>query len=137
MAKIYLAGTFRNMQHKQFLEQLQTRLKRKFIVYSPHLDVGILNIDTKLSPAEIVEKDLRLIDDCDIFLAVLDSTTYAPNTLIEMGVAFERGKKIIVYNTNVDKSRIPSIFLEYLATKIVFSEEELLGVLEDYANKVS
>jgi len=131
--KIYLAGSFRNIQSKEYLDRLASKLDEKFEVFLSYREAGLVN-DESLEANGVVDADLEMIAESQAFVAVLDES-YAPGTHIEMGVAHTLGKRIIVLNTKTNKRPIRSIFVNRISAKIVNEEKELVDVLEVLKNE--
>lgn len=88
----------------------------------------------------IAMRNIRLIDSCDLLLAVLDGPDVDSGTASEVGYAFARGKHIVGYRSDRRKSGElhavnVNLQVEYFVTSgghaISVSLEALRRVLED------
>ncbi|MCU4157454.1 nucleoside 2-deoxyribosyltransferase [Carboxylicivirga sp. A043] len=88
---IYLAGPIFTLSDLLLIDKIRdVFLNMNINVFSPYHDVGIGN------NKEIATEDLEGIEKADIIFAIVDGLD--SGTLIELGYAMAKGKKIIGYN---------------------------------------
>jgi len=85
--------------------------------------------DRKELAANIVEKDLELVKEADIVVAMCDVPSFG--TAIELFVAKKLGKTVIVFSKQPVASPWPIAFSDY----IVDTEENLSKLLQILQNK--
>lgn len=91
--RVYLAAPFFTLGELWIVEQLRQHLMEMGLeVFSPYHDVGYG------SAAEVVQHDLKGIEDCDLILAVADGTDCG--TIFEVGYGRARGRPVIIYTEN-------------------------------------
>lgn len=93
--QVYLAGPFFTFGQKWIINEFYFSLRSEGMnVFSPLHCVGIGE------PKDVVEPDLRGLNDSKVIMAVLDGTD--PGTVFEVGYAIAKGKKVVAYveNTN-------------------------------------
>lgn len=78
---------------------------------------------------EIVEHDLRFVEEADIIVALVSKPSFG--TAIEMYIAKQKGKHVIVL---ADRP-IPTPWPIFLSTKTVKTEEDLLIALKEIEQK--
>ena len=90
---IYLAGPIFTLSNLLLIDKIRdVFLNMGINVFSPYHDVGIGN------QKDIAIKDLEGIDNADAIFAIIDGLD--SGTLIELGYAMAKNKKIIGYNKN-------------------------------------
>jgi len=90
---VYLAGPFFTLAQLWLVQEARKCLLSMGLkVFSPYHDVGLGTAD------EVVVKDLRGIEECDVVLAIGDG--FDPGTIFEVGYARSKGKPVIVYVEN-------------------------------------
>lgn len=91
--RVYLAAPFFTLGELWVVEQLRLLLTEMGLdVFSPYHDVGYG------SAAEVVQHDLKGIEDCDLVLAVADGTDCG--TIFEVGYGRAHSRPVIVYTEN-------------------------------------
>jgi len=85
--------------------------------------------DKKELAEKIVKHDLNFIKNSDIIVAIADSPSYG--TAIEMFVAKELGKKVILFS----EREIPTPWSIAFSDHVVKSKEELILRLEEIAKR--
>jgi len=89
--KVYLAGPFFHLAQVWMIEELRTQLRAAgLIVFSPYHDVGLG------SSADVVDKDIQAIKECDVMLAVSDGLD--AGTMFEVGYARSLEMPVVVYS---------------------------------------
>lgn len=100
--KIYIAGPFFTMAELWLIEEAYSALNQLGAsVFSPYHDVG------RGKPAEVVERDLKGLEECSAVLAVIDGCD--PGTIFEIGYATKLGIPIIALSQNPKKSDLTMI----------------------------
>jgi len=88
--KAYLAGPFFSVAEQWLIEEVRRALMDAGLdVASPLHDVG------RGSAADVVRKDLRLLDACDRVFAILDNVD--PGTVYEVGYAQKAGIPVVAF----------------------------------------
>jgi nucleoside 2-deoxyribosyltransferase len=89
--KVYLAGPFFHLAQVWMIEELRTQLRGAGLtVFSPYHDVGLG------SAADVVDKDIQAIKECDVMLAVADGLD--AGTMFEVGYARSLEMPVVVYS---------------------------------------
>jgi nucleoside 2-deoxyribosyltransferase len=104
------------------------------------LDVEIVSVATSLdgqagnTDAEIVEKCLALLNECDfmIFDCSIENWNYI-GCIFEMVYAHRMHKPIIVFSGTTTNNKRP--WLRYHATRVVVTEEHLVDAVADMAGR--
>ncbi len=150
--KAYLAAPFRRYTNDmtgraygelwksdyiQFLERIEVLLGRFGIeTCLPHRDAGKWG-KIYIDPQYVAEMCFRIIDDCDLFIAIPESSR---GVHIELGYAIKAGKKIAIF---IHKNAVESGFyagLHKVVDCVVIkyeSEDDLLENIEKLANIVT
>ena len=96
---VYLAGPIFTMAQLMFIDECRNSLKELGCdVFSPYHDVGIGDAD------DVVPKDIQAIEDCDVMFALLDGMD--PGTVFEVGYAVAKGKRVVVFVQNEEKTHL-------------------------------
>lgn len=91
--KIYLAGPFFNLSQLWIVDEVRKAFGEMGMdVFSPLHRVGRGNAE------QVVEPDLKGIDDCDVVYAVADNLD--SGTIFEVGYAISKNKPVVVYAEN-------------------------------------
>jgi nucleoside 2-deoxyribosyltransferase len=104
------------------------------------LNVEIVSVATSLdgqagnTDAEIVEKGLALLNECDfmIFDCAIENWNYI-GCIFEMAYAHRMHKPIIVFTGTTTNNKRP--WLRYHATRVVVTEEHLVDAVADMAGR--
>lgn len=89
--RVYLAGPFFDLAQVWMVEQTRNNLREMGLqVFSPYHDVGLGSAD------DVVLKDLRAIEECDVMLAITDGLD--AGTVYEIGYARALKKPVVVYS---------------------------------------
>jgi nucleoside 2-deoxyribosyltransferase len=93
VSQVYLAGPFFTFSQRWLVNQVWNALKGMGLkVFSPFHDVG------PGKATDVVDKDLRGLDDSDIVFAIIDGLD--SGTLFEVGYAISKNKKVIAFVQN-------------------------------------
>lgn len=97
---IYIAGPFFNNTQVEVIRQIEDLFKHnQFDYFSPRM-FGVLKdlseSERKTVAKEIFDKNIEMIEKSECLVAVIDG--FDPGTMIEIGYAFARNKKIITYS---------------------------------------
>ena len=143
--KIYLAGPLFSLAERTFNHNLKKLLSPYFDVYLPQEDGGLIihmikaGLPPKLASQKVFDIDIRAMNECDIFLIILDGRTVDEGAAFELGFAHAKGKPC--YGLKTD-------FRQLLATgnnpmvdgplkRIFDSIEELLDWVKSYDKRKS
>ena len=105
---IYIAAPFFNEEQVEFVDAIEQCLELNGLeYYSPRSEGVLMNMTPEEKKARmkyIFDKNVEMLDKCDIVLAVIDN--YDTGTVWEIGYAYAKGKKIITitdhyYGVNV------------------------------------
>ena len=96
--QIYIAAPDFDFMNTQPIDQVCEALNyHNFIARRPVREHGQIGTDsTAVERAALCAADLELMNECDLMVAILLSND--PGTLIEIGMAVERGTPVIVYD---------------------------------------
>jgi nucleoside 2-deoxyribosyltransferase len=92
-------------KNRECLIKLIEQLNHHYIIYSEILNIGSLSSYDE--PGESAIKDFREIDECDVFI-IYHPMRMQTSTLIELGFAIAKAKKIIIIG---DVNALPFIAL--------------------------
>lgn len=96
MKSIYIAGPLFTEGERYFLEKVEEVCSKKgFKTYLPHRD-----INQKLDSDTVFSNDIRLLDETDIIIAVLDGPDIDSGTAFELGYCYSKGKYLIGIKTD-------------------------------------
>jgi nucleoside 2-deoxyribosyltransferase len=133
--KLYLAGPLFSQPERRFNHELKKLLEPYFEVYLPQED-GILLVEVVKQGAspekakqEIFESDLKAIEECDLFLGILDGRTLDEGTCFELGFAYAHGKECYGLKTD-PRQLLPqgnNPMIEGALIKVFSSVEELVA----------
>lgn len=94
--KVYLAAPIFTLAQLWIVEQVRNNLIEMGLeVFSPYHDVGLT-----YDKYYIYKEDILGLDNSDMVFAILDGLD--SGTIFEIGFASAKGKKVIIYNENVD-----------------------------------
>lgn len=97
--QIYLAGPFFTFAQRWLINEMRNSLLSTGLnVFSPFHDVG------HGKAIDVVDKDLKGLDDSEIVLAVIDGLD--SGTLFEVGYAIAQGKKVIAFTQNENEESL-------------------------------
>lgn len=132
--QIYIAGPDFDYVDRRPIEAVSDALRyHNFRGRRPVLENGQAREgDTRSRKAELFGGDMGLLQQCDILLAVLLNND--PGTLIEIGLAKQQGKPVIVYDPyavaeNLVLQQIPDVLAQSL-------DETIAGVFEHSARLI-
>lgn len=121
---IYLAGTVTLLDYRRYVNETYHNV---FKINDPLILVESL---MEITPTQIVEKDIELIDKSDLFVAYIEKPTFG--TVMEIVYAYSNGKPIFVINPNLTLNR--EIWLRYHTTKLFDSIDECFGYINEHYN---
>jgi nucleoside 2-deoxyribosyltransferase len=104
--KLYLAGPLFSDAEKEFNRILKRRLEQYIDVYLPQEDGGLVveMVRAGISEREawdfVFKKDVEEINDCDVFLIILDGRTVDEGAAVELGIAYALKKECIGLQTD-------------------------------------
>jgi len=134
--KVMVCGSLGYEDNVQRIRELQAFLMEKNFKILDQLRGGALNYshirdfrDRKELATNIVEKDLELVKEADIVVAMCDVPSFG--TAIELFVAKKLGKTVIAFSKQPVASPWPIVFSDY----IVDTEENLSKLLQTLQNK--
>lgn len=108
----------------------------KYHNFSPRLPVrehGQMGVNASVERRQtLCEADLRLLDECQLLLAVVLYDD--PGTLIEIGIAVERGIPVIVYDPY---SRADNLMLTQLPYRVSPELDDVISAVFDRASRVA
>src|SRR5689334_22846997 len=105
--KLYFAAPLFSDMERQYNKDVAERLTRYFDVFLPQEDGGLMVdlISEGASPSEAANKvfriDIDALDNCELFLIILDGRTIDEGAAVELGYAFAKGKKCVGLQTDV------------------------------------
>lgn len=108
--KAYIASPLFSMAELEFNLTLSYILEKKFNVYLPQRDGGLLSEyikagkDVSQASKEIFDLDIRAIEESDFVIAVLDGRAIDEGVSIELGYAYAR--KIKCFGLQTDSRRL-------------------------------
>jgi len=141
MISIYIAGPLFTEGERYFLEEMEKICSEKgFKTHLPHRDVN-----QKLDTKSVFENDMRLLDETDIIIAVLDGPDVDSGTAFELGYGYAHNKYLIGIRTdyramaflNREKplSAQINLMVRYSLNEYCKSIRELEVTLDDYVKK--
>ena len=100
---IYIAGPFFNPTQLAVIESIEDACGMHNIEFmSPRLEGGVLKDMTpeerKQAADDVFDMNVKGVKDCDAVIAVIDD--YDAGTMIEIGMAYAFGKRIITVTNN-------------------------------------
>lgn len=96
MVSIYIAGPLFTDGERHFLNEIEKICaKKEFKTYLPHRDVN-QKLDTKI----VFDNDMKLLDETDIIVAVLDGPDVDSGTAFELGYGYAHKKYLIGIRTD-------------------------------------
>lgn len=96
--KIYLAGPLFSLAERTFNHKLKRLLAQYFDVYLPQEDGGLIinmikaGLPPKLASQKVFDIDIRALNECDVFLIILDGRSVDEGAAFELGFAHANGK---------------------------------------------
>lgn len=130
MSKIYLAGPLFTIPEKDWNKKLSTQLKESgYETFLPQEECSGTN-------EQIFSTCISGIDWCDLILANVDGTDADSGTCFELGYAYGKQKKIVLYRTDFRKCGDDG-FVNLMLSKscneffVVESVEQLVDILEE------
>jgi nucleoside 2-deoxyribosyltransferase len=131
---IYIAAPDFDHVDRRPLEELVASLK--YHNFNPRLPVrehGQMGSDANDARRQMLcEADMRLLNECQLLVAVMLFDD--PGTLIEIGIAVERGIPVIVYDPY---SRADNLMLTQLPFRISSDLDEIISAVFDRASRVA
>jgi nucleoside 2-deoxyribosyltransferase len=104
--KLYLAGPLFSDAEKEFNRSLKSRLEQFIDVYLPQEDGGLVveMVRAGISEREawdfVFKKDIEEINDCNVFLIILDGRAVDEGAAVELGIAYALKKECIGLQTD-------------------------------------
>jgi nucleoside 2-deoxyribosyltransferase len=132
--KVYIAGPLFNEIERERNARIRDMLvSLGFETYLPQEDGGIAQsliaqgADMAQTRAAIFARDTDAIDECGIFLAILDGRVPDEGACIELGMAYAQGKTCIGFLTDMRKldEHGINLMIEGCLSATARSEEEL------------
>lgn len=91
---VYLSGSILTSGERRKLERLNTIMEAHFLTtHLPHRDIETQSVDSK-SRDEIFKFTVKAIEECDMFVAVINNELNLSNTCWELGYAYAHKKPI-------------------------------------------
>lgn len=96
--KVYLAGPLFSLAERSFNHNLKRLLTPYFNVYLPQEDGGLMldmikeGMHPKLAAQKVFDGDIKAMEECDLFLMILDGRTVDEGAAFELGFAYANGK---------------------------------------------
>lgn len=96
--RIYLAGPLFSLAERNFNHNLKKLLVPYFDVYLPQEDGGLIinmikaGLPPKLASQKVFDIDIRAMNECDVFLIILDGRSVDEGAAFELGFAYANGK---------------------------------------------
>lgn len=96
--ELYLAGPLFSDAEKKFNKELKQILKPYFDVYLPQEDGGLLismlkaGLPSRVATKKVFENDIRAIEECNLFLIILDGRSIDEGAAFELGFAYAKNK---------------------------------------------
>jgi nucleoside 2-deoxyribosyltransferase len=96
--KMYLAGPLFSLAERTFNQNLKQLLSSYFDVYLPQEDGGLIinmikaGLPPKLASQKVFDIDIRAMNECDVFLIILDGRSVDEGAAFELGFAHAKGK---------------------------------------------
>ena len=123
---VYVAAPDFDFANREPIDRVADALRyHNFVPRLPVRENGQMGVDASLTrKAALLQADLQLLEECQMMVAVL--TYMDPGTLIEIGIACERGMPVIVLNLagleeNLMLTQLPTLVtsdLEYMVTAV-------------------
>ena len=142
MKKGYLAGPLFSSSEKNFNSNLKRLLSPFVKIYLPQEDGLLLAevVKTGMPPEEAKRKifsgDINAIDECDIFIAILDGRTIDEGVCFELGYAYSKKKICVALKTDPRQllQTGDNPMIEGALHKIFETEEELLEWVKSHSS---
>lgn len=106
--KVYIAGPLFNEAELEYNRKIKNSLaEAAFEVFLPQEDVGLISEYLKkfetftLAKKEIFKKDYQGVKNCEVFLFVLDGRVPDEGACVELGIAYQLGKRCIGLQTDI------------------------------------
>lgn len=96
--KLYLAGPLFSLAERTFNHNLKKQLTSYFDVYLPQEDGGLMvdmireGMDPKLAAQKVFDGDIKAMEECDIFLMILDGRAVDEGASFELGFSYAHNK---------------------------------------------
>lgn len=91
---VYLSGSILTSGERRKLERLNTIMEAHFLTtHLPHRDIETQSVDSK-SRDKIFKFTVKAIEECDMFVAVINNELNLSNTCWELGYAYAHKKPI-------------------------------------------
>ena len=96
--RLYLAGPLFSLAERTFNHNLKELLMPYFDVYLPQEDGGLIinmikaGLPPKLASQKVFDIDIRAMNECDVFLIILDGRSVDEGAAFELGFAHANGK---------------------------------------------
>ncbi|WP_408892055.1 nucleoside 2-deoxyribosyltransferase [Paenibacillus taichungensis] len=91
---VYLSGSILTSGERRKLERLNTIMEAHFLTtHLPHRDIETQSVDSK-SRDEMFKFAVKAIEECDMFVAVINNDLNLSNTCWEIGYAYAHKKPI-------------------------------------------
>lgn len=96
--RLYLAGPLFSSAEKMFNVKLKRLLSSYFSVYLPQEDGGLMvemikgGVLPQVAARRVFAMDIDALEECDVFLIILDGRSVDEGASFELGFAFARGK---------------------------------------------
>lgn len=98
MPKLYIAGPLFSEAELEFNRKIRDLLYDHFEVYLPQEDGGLLfdmvgeGVPVEEATKSVFLMDVDALENCDVFLIILDGRAVDEGAAFELGFAFARGK---------------------------------------------
>lgn len=95
---VYLAGPLFSLAEKSFNSNLKKLLTHYFNVYLPQEDGGLMvdmireGMHPKIAAKKVFDGDIQAMEECDLFLMILDGRTIDEGAAFELGFAYANNK---------------------------------------------
>lgn len=96
--RMYLAGPLFSLAERTFNHDLKRLLTSYFDVYLPQEDGGLMldmireGMHPKFAAQKVFDGDIKAMEECDIFLMILDGRTVDEGASFELGFAYANRK---------------------------------------------
>ncbi len=96
--RVYLAGPLFSAAERTFNHNLKKLLSPYFDVYLPQEDGGLIvnmikaGLPPDLASEKVFDIDIRAVNECDVFLIILDGRSVDEGAAFELGFAHANGK---------------------------------------------
>jgi nucleoside 2-deoxyribosyltransferase len=140
---IYLAGPLFSQAEKEYNCKLKKKLSQYFKIYLPQEDGGLIinmindGISQNNAFNKVFKWDLDAIDNCDIFLIILDGRSVDEGAVFELGYAYANKKEC--YGLQTDPRRLlphgNNPMIDCALKKVFSSTEELLSWAKHYRSR--